>query len=117
MRRVIALLVAALLIASSVEAGALVCTPTVPGVTSHHTCCPDGVPMAAPSPATCCAVAQGTGQQGPAEARVDAPALQVISIQPHDVPLGSRTQPLYPDGPPPESAAVPLYLRQLSLLI
>ena len=116
MRRLTALLVAVLMIASSVEAGTLACMGNAPGVTSHHTCCPDGAPMAAPSPAACCAAAQAAQQQGPAEARVDAPALQVVSIDGRDVQPPAQ-RPLYPDRTRPASSAVPLYLQQLSLLI
>lgn len=116
MRKVIALLVAVLMVASTIDAASFACVGPFPTVASSHSCCPEGAAMTAPSPA-CCAMAQDTAQRGPAEARVDPPVLQVVLIGAGAVQPAAPTHGAQTRGAPHLPPAVPLYLQQLSLLI
>lgn len=115
MMRSLACVLVAMVVATS-TVGVLpltcLCDGTVAGT---HSCC--AAEMASTGSATCCAVTDGTGQPGPAEAVAVAPTPAVAPIRPTVAAWSSALSPVCAVVSAPAFEPAPLYLQQRSLLI
>ena len=112
MRRVVAFLVAAVMLATSSAALPPGCPVGTRALSGLHACCEGHGAM--PRSSDCCAAARDRLQQGPTEAFADAPAVIAGAVASHAVARhASRARATRAPSPAP----VALYLRQHALLI
>ena len=118
MRRIIALLLSALIIAATAEGAAPRCFSPTGSLGNGHSCC-DDQPALSPAPPPCCAISQAA-QPGPIERQtLVSPAATVCDAS--RTGFGSANnmlRKLLPQSPLHSiTSSVPIYLQQLSLLI
>jgi hypothetical protein len=118
-RRLVALVLAGLFLASAASTAWAHCTGWSPSVADRHACCRSGAMETVARATACCAMSEQSDDSGPAEARVAAGPVKMARHAPQPVAL-VMPGPALPLPPPvvvPAFSSVPLYLRQLSLLI
>jgi hypothetical protein len=117
--RLMALVLAGMFLTSAASAAWAHCIGGALSVADAHACCRSGA-MATETRATaCCAMSDQSGDRGPIEARVTSGALKAVR---HDAPPVALAIPacasaLHAPIVTHTSGSVPLYLRQVSLLI
>ena len=120
MRKILVLLLSLVMIAATVESGALRCMNAAASSGNSHSCCDDERQALSPAaPATCCAISQAA-QPGPVESRASA-SQGSVSCQVRAASLDASGCSLRNMGLQPPlcstASSVPIYLHNLSLLI
>ncbi|MBI4262929.1 MAG: hypothetical protein HY657_01010 [Acidobacteria bacterium] len=118
MRRVVAVLLTVLFVASAATEALAHCVGWSSSIEARHACCDGGALMPEAAATECCAMSEQSNGRVPPEARVAAAPMPILRhaspswLAPVTVPVDWRTMRVARRPHP-----VPLYLQQLSLLI
>jgi hypothetical protein len=118
--RLVALVLAGVFLTSAASTATEQCAGWSRSVADAHACCRTGAMTRDARATACCAMTQQSGDAGPIEARVAAvPITYVRHAAPSFAVAVTVSAAAVPDARPrvPGPSSVPLYLRQLSLLI